>query len=53
MKNDERGQNMIELSYQPDKNVGLYPQLLESLPKVFSREDALEKGRSLGCPLDK
>ena len=48
MKNDERGQNMIELSYQPDKNVGLYPQLLESLPKVFSREDALEKGRSLG-----
>ena len=48
MKNDERGQNMIELSYQPDKNTGLYPQLLGSLPKVFTRDEALEQGRSLG-----
>jgi hypothetical protein len=48
MKNDERGEIMIQLSYQPDKNVGLYPQLLQSLPKVFSRDDALNKGRELG-----
>ena len=39
---------MIQLQYQPDKNVGLYPQLLQSLPKVFSRDDALNKGRELG-----
>jgi len=39
---------MIQLQYQPDKNVGLYSQLLKSLPKVFSRSDALKKGRSLG-----
>ena len=48
MKNDERGEIMIQLQYQPDKNVGLYPQLLQSLPKVFSRDDALNKGRELG-----
>ena len=48
MKNEKRGEIMIQLQYQPDKNVGLYPQLLESLPKVFSRDDALNKGRELG-----
>ncbi len=48
MKNDERGEIMIQLQYQPDKNVGLYPQLLQSLPKVFSRDDVLNKGRELG-----
>ena len=48
MKNDERGEVMINLRYQPDKQVGLYPQLLQSLPKVFSRDDVLGKGRELG-----
>jgi len=48
MKNEKRGEIMIQLQYQPDKNVGLYPQLQQSLPKVFSRDDALNKGRELG-----
>ena len=48
MKNDERGEVMINLRYQPDKQVGIYPQLLQSLPKVFSRDDVLGKGRELG-----